>query len=380
MAESVLPPIETIETLNPVLNRGPAEREAASPGVLSDAGSSDKGSRRSEESSDGSGSESASSEDDSSGGEYSDDSEDSGDYSDSDVSEDEDDSSDGYDSEGSDSREGEEGKAADSHSFEYPEVIDGASRMGDVGSVHAEDLGGESVQAATAVAGVAALSAFRGKRYILLWVLFGGVTIIALYFIWHKIREMKSKINLLEQQLEMGLNDKDVEVISAKVLEDYLLQEAEETGQHGYSLAPIQEEAAEPAAEPAEDRPCLAPGVEAVEAPDKAEPREPSEDRPCLAPGVEALEEAEAREPSEDLPCLPPEVKAAEAGAGPGEVDKEPAGAAETDKGGELAEWEADRGGLAAADKPADTVVAGGDDKKDSKTKKRRSPRKESTV
>lgn len=149
---------------------------------------------------------------------------DDGDGSDDDSSDESESSEDdGSDDDGSDDDQSD----ADAP-FEYHEVIDDASKSTHDDIVHEEDLGGEAMATASAIAGVSVMSGFRGKRTLIIGVVLAAITACAMYFIWRKMQDMKKKISQLEQQQEMGLNDRDVQLISSQVLQDYLQQEPEE--------------------------------------------------------------------------------------------------------------------------------------------------------
>ena len=158
----------------------------------------------------------------------SDESEDSGDDDSGDESET--DSSDGDSDSSASTSSCDDGESTPSvqlepTNFEYPEVIDDGSTAGKVRTTQDEDLGGESVAAASAVAGVTALSAFRLRRSFILGIIVTAIGACALFYLWRKMRELKKKISQLEQQQEMGLNDRDVQFISSQVLQDYLKPE-----------------------------------------------------------------------------------------------------------------------------------------------------------
>eukprot|EP00752_Nemacystus_decipiens_P004382 g4005.t1 len=164
--------------------------------------------------------------DDESGEESEDGSEDESEDESEDDSEDESDDDASTSSELSDS-----GKKGVDNAFEYAEVIDDASKAEPADAPHDEDLGGEVITAASAVAGVAAFSGMRSRRNLIVGVVLAALGAIALYYIWRKMQDMKNKISRLEKQQDMGLNDKDVQCISSQVLEDYLKQvEAEDDG------------------------------------------------------------------------------------------------------------------------------------------------------
>ena len=138
---------------------------------------------------------------------------------------------DGNNSESSDESEDDGSDDPDDRSdgaFEYHEVIDDVSKSAHDDVVHDEDLGGEAMATASAIAGVSVMSGFRGKRTLIIGVVLAAITACAIYFIWRKMQDMKKKICQLEQQQEMGLNDRDVQLISSQVLQDYLQQEPEE--------------------------------------------------------------------------------------------------------------------------------------------------------
>lgn len=119
----------------------------------------------------------------------------------------------------------EKDDAYEDSAFEYAEVIDDGSKAIPADAPHDEDLGGEAVAAASAVAGVTALSSMRLRRNLIVGVILTALGAAALYYLWRKMQDMKKKISQLEQQQEMGLNDRDVQFISSQVLEDYLQQE-----------------------------------------------------------------------------------------------------------------------------------------------------------
>lgn len=208
--QSILPPQDNVD----------AEHESA-PLVFMVKGSSDGSGS---ESDDGPGSESGNGTSD----------EDSDDGSDDSSSDDDDSSEDN----GSDCTVSDDDGAHDDYTaesaqehpepFEYPEVIDDASKTASGDAAHDEDLGGEAIAAASTIAGASVLSGLRGKRGLVLGILLTAILACALYFIWRKMQDMKNKIIQLEKQQEMGLNDRDGQVISSQVLEDYLKQDPED--------------------------------------------------------------------------------------------------------------------------------------------------------
>lgn len=113
-----------------------------------------------------------------------------------------------------------------SRGFEYTEVIDDTSKAVPADPPCDDDLGGEAIAAASTVAGVTALSSMRLRRNLIIGVILAALGAVALYYVWRKIQDMKKKIAQLEQQQEMGLNDRDVQCISTQVLQDYLKQTA----------------------------------------------------------------------------------------------------------------------------------------------------------
>lgn len=121
--------------------------------------------------------------------------------------------------------------------FEYAEVIDDASKTASGDAAHDEDLGGEAIAAASTIAGASVLSGLRGKRGLVLGILLTAILACALYFIWRKMQDMKNKIIQLEKQQEMGLNDRDVQVISSQVLEDYLKQDPEDADDEDHQVS-----------------------------------------------------------------------------------------------------------------------------------------------
>ena len=113
-----------------------------------------------------------------------------------------------------------------SSGFEYTEVIDDTCKAAPADPPCDDDLGGEAIAAASTVAGVTALSSMRLRRNVIIGVILAALGAMALYYVWRKIQDMKKKIAQLEQQQEMGLNDRDVQCISTQVLQDYLKQTA----------------------------------------------------------------------------------------------------------------------------------------------------------
>ena len=125
-----------------------------------------------------------------------------------------------------DSSDEEQPTSEKDEAFEYAEVIDDGSKPIPTDAPHDEDLGGEAIAAASTVAGVTALSSMRLRRNLIIGAIITALGAVALYYLWRKMQDMKKKICQLEQQQEMGLNDRDVQFISSQVLEDYLKQEA----------------------------------------------------------------------------------------------------------------------------------------------------------
>lgn len=109
--------------------------------------------------------------------------------------------------------------------FDFEEVIDDASKTPQSGHIEDEDIGGEVVTAATTIAGASAVSCFHAKRSLLVGIAVAVLVACALYYIWRKFEDMKNKLLQLQQQQEMSLNDRDVQVISSQVLQDYLREE-----------------------------------------------------------------------------------------------------------------------------------------------------------
>lgn len=118
--------------------------------------------------------------------------------------------------------------------FDYEDVIDDTSNTPSKNQVHDEDIGGEVVATASIV-GASAVSSFRGKRSLIIYIVVMLVVACILYYMWTKIHDLKKKILQLEQQQEMSLNDRDVQAISSQVIEDYLREEdeAEDTSESG---------------------------------------------------------------------------------------------------------------------------------------------------
>ena len=147
---------------------------------------------------------------------------------DSDSSEDESEDESDEDSDSSDDDSTTSAASAKERSggFEYSEVIDDTCKAAPADPPCDDDLGGEAVAATSAVAGVAAMSSMRLRRNVIIGVILAVVGAMALYYVWRKIQDMKTKIAQLMQQQEMGLNDRDVQCISTQVLQDYLKQTA----------------------------------------------------------------------------------------------------------------------------------------------------------
>lgn len=166
----------------------------------------------------------------------SDSSESDSDNSDSDGS----DTGDKSDSSDDDSTDADESDGSEADApFEYDEVIDDASKTASDDVVHEEDLGGEAMATASAIAGVSVVSGLREKRTLIIVFVLAAVIACALYFFWRKIQDMKKKLCQLEQQQEMGINDRDVQLISSQVLQEFLQQERKEEG--AQSRSDIQE-------------------------------------------------------------------------------------------------------------------------------------------
>lgn len=141
--------------------------------------------------------------------------EDPNDSSDESSDESSDDSSDGSDEE-SDSDEEEVG-------FEYPDVIDGASKIGKAENAYDEDIGGQAVDSVSVLAaGVAGTALVGRKSSLVLGLCASGIVAYVIYLLWIKIGELRKEVARLEKQQDMGLNDKDVKVITTQVLEDFL--------------------------------------------------------------------------------------------------------------------------------------------------------------
>ena len=145
-------------------------------------------------------------------------------------SEDSDDSSEEEDDELSESDDDDSEESSDDESeneepdiFEYPDVIEGASKIGDVPNLFDEDIGGQTIDSASIVAAGAVGSAIFGKRNnIVIGIAVAGVLSYIMYLLYAKIADLRKEISNLERQQEMGLNDKDVQEISTQVLEDFL--------------------------------------------------------------------------------------------------------------------------------------------------------------
>ena len=142
--------------------------------------------------------------------------------SDSDVYDDSDDESEDDDSE-DDSEYDSDEDDSDEDIFEYPDVIDGASKIGPNPNLFDEDIGGQTIDSASVVAAGAVGSAIMGKRNtIIISIVVAGVFSYIMYLMYLKIADLRREIANLESQQEMGLNDKDVKAISTQVLEDFL--------------------------------------------------------------------------------------------------------------------------------------------------------------
>ena len=113
--------------------------------------------------------------------------------------------------------------------FEYPDVIEGASKIGHGPSnVHDEDIGGVSVNSASVLAaGALGCTAVSKKGSIVASLILAGLVSYAMYLLWNKIVDLRREINELERQIDMSLSDKDVEVISTQVLKDFIQKGSE---------------------------------------------------------------------------------------------------------------------------------------------------------
>jgi len=123
----------------------------------------------------------------------------------------------------------------DSHDFPdrdtsicYPDVVDDIAN---------EDLGGENVSTASVMAASMMSGAIVAKSkgsmawYVILFnvIAVGGLG-LALYYAWRRIQELSKMVKTLEEENHMAINERDVQVITTKVIEEIINESGDEEG------------------------------------------------------------------------------------------------------------------------------------------------------
>ena len=98
--------------------------------------------------------------------------------------------------------------------------------------IYDEDIGGQSIAQSVIAASVVSGFAASRKRSTWVPVVLGvaamGIVGFAVYYFMRRFNQLQKKIRILEENQDMSLNDKDVEAITTKVLEDILDEEGKE--------------------------------------------------------------------------------------------------------------------------------------------------------